>query len=394
MEGQYKDNDISVLIFGADGRQALPVIKGFAQLGCKVTAYCSSKLNPGYLTKYTSKRILYDRDNDHGEDFLAFGARLICENRYDLVVPLRDQTAIYLSKNKEKLSRYAKIAVNDWEIMKYASDKALTMAVCEEEGIPAPRTVSGDDILGQIDKKGIRFPLVVKPRTEGGSTGFNIIKTRETLADYLSRYDNRNGPLLCQEYIEQGDAPQYRADFFRDRDGKFKAAIVGENTRWYPLDGGFGVFGVTVHDDDIIREGKKLLNRIGWNGYANVDMVWDAREDRAKILEINGRTGATISLDYAAGINVSQMILENELGLPVTDFTQYPDGSKVSCFFVDVLWFIKSKDRFRIKPSWFDRRGVQDMIFSWTDPKPALGYLLECALNLKKSSKKRSRLQE
>jgi Fe2+ transport system protein B len=33
----------TVLIFGASGRQAVPVIKGFYDLGCNVTAYCASK---------------------------------------------------------------------------------------------------------------------------------------------------------------------------------------------------------------------------------------------------------------------------------------------------------------------------------------------------------------
>lgn len=383
----------SVLIFGTDGRQALPVIKGFAQIGCKVTVFGTSKLDPGFATKYTSVRILYDKVKKEGESFFDCGARLIRENHFDLVVPLRDRAAIYLSQRKQELSQYAKIAVNDWDVMRYATDKALTMSACEEEGIPAPRTVFGDGILEQIDQKGMQFPLVVKPRTAGGSVGFNIFKSREKLALYLENYDNSNGPLLCQEYIEQKDSPQYRADFFRDRDGNFKAAIVGKNLRWYPLDGGFGVLCTTIHDDVIIEMGKKLLDRIGWNGYANIDMVWDVNENRAKILEINGRTGASITLDYVAGVNVSQLMLENELGYAVSDFTEYREGVKTACFYLDVLWFIKSKNRFQTKPSWFNRRGVKDIICSWSDPKPGVAYLLQSVMHYKTTSDKRKRVE-
>ena len=391
MDQKYKG--ISVLIFGTDGRQALPVIKGFAQIGCRVTVFGASKLDPGFATKYASVRLLYDKVKKHGESFFACGERVIRENHFDLVVPLRDHAAIFLSKRKQELSKFARIAVNDWNVMRCAADKALTMALCEEEGIPAPKTVFGADIMRQIDEKKIRFPVVVKPRTEGGSAGFNVIKTGEKLTDYLRQYDDRSGPLLCQEYVEQKNAPQYRADFFRDREGNFKAAIVGKNLRWYPLDGGYGVLCTTIHDDAIIQMGKKLLDRIGWNGYANIDMVWDANENRAKILEINGRTGASIMLDYAAGVNVSQLILENELGYAVSDFTAYPEGVKTSCFYLDVVWLIKSKDRFRAKPSWFDRRGVKDVICSWSDPKPAVAYLLQCALHYKKSTKLRKRIE-
>lgn len=391
MTKKYKD--ISVLIFGTDGRQALPVIKGFAQIGCKVSVFGNSRLDPGFATKYTSVRILYDKVKKDGESFFECGERLIRENHFDLVVPLRDHTAIYLSERKRELSKYAKIAVNDWDVMRYASDKALTMSICEEEGIPAPRTVFGDGILEQIDQKGMQFPLVVKPRTAGGSVGFNIFKNREKLAEYLNHYDNKNGPLLCQEFIEQKNSPQYRADFFRDRDGNFKAAIVGKNLRWYPLDGGFGVFSTTIHDDVIIQMGKKLLDRIGWNGYANIDMVWDANENCAKILEINGRTGASIMLDYVAGVNVSQLILENELGYDVSDFTEYKEGKIIECFYLDVLWFIKSKDRFRTEPSWFNRGGAKDIVFSWDDPLPAAAYLLQSMMNYRKVSEKRKRIE-
>ncbi len=389
---QKKYQGISVLIFGGDGRQALPVIKGFAQIGCKVTVFSTSKLDPGFATRYTSTRLLYRKVKKEGESFDECGERLIRENHFDLVVPLRDRTAILLSERKQELSSYAKIAVNDWDVMRYASDKALTMAACEELGVPAPKTVFGDRILEQVDQKGFQYPLVVKPRTAGGSVGFNIFKSREKLAEYLESYDNANGPLLCQEYIEQKDAPQYRADFFRDRDGKFKAALVGKNLRWYPLDGGFGVFSTTIRDDVIIEMGKKLLDRIGWNGYANIDMVWDVNENRAKILEINGRTGASIMLDYVAGVNMSQLILENELGYEVSDFTDYQPDRKTACFYLDVLWFLKSKDRFRTKPSWFNRRGVKDIVFSWSDPVPGAAYLLQSLMHFRTTTEKRKRV--
>ena len=392
-EKNLKYKGIKVFLLDVSGRQAVPIAKGFAELGCEVTAYGHSKLNPGYLTKYTTHNILFDRDNPDNENFYEYAAHKIRDNKYDIVIPLRDKAAIYLSKNKRELEQYAHIAVNYWEIMQYASDKALTMEACEELGIPAPRTVSGDNILEQVDAKGLQFPLVVKPRTAGGSVGFSIIKSRESLEAYVNSYDNRNGPILCQEYIEQGDAPQYRADFFRDRDGNFKAAIVGKNTRWYPLDGGFGIFAVTLHDDEIIKNGKKLLDRIGWNGYANIDMVWDSRENKAKIIEINGRTGATILLDYVADINMSQLILENEMGYPVTDMLDYEDNCRTSCFFIDILWFLKSKNRFKADPSWFDRRGAKDAIFQWSDPKPGFGYLIQGLQNIKKGNARRKRFE-
>ena len=285
--------------------------------------------------------------------------------------------------------------MNEWDVFQNAIDKLNTMRICQEKNIPAPHTFLTDDlssILVDNQLTQLEFPVVVKPRTGVGSIGFQIIRSREKLEGYLSKYDNRDGPLLIQEYIEQGNHPQYRADLFRDRDGKYKLVMVGEVTRWYPLDGGSGVFAYTIHDEEIADNCMRLLDAIHWNGYANIDLVWDVKTNKAKILEINGRTGATIKLDYLAGANISKLILENELGYPVTDMMEYKDNCRMTCLLPDLLWFIKSKDRFRTVPSWFDRRGVHDSIFSWDDPLPSIGFLLYSIKGFRKSMNKRRRV--
>ena len=381
----------SVFIFGAGGRQALPVCKGFYDIGCTVINYCSSKWSTGYLTRYKSECILYDKEKAEGSDFYEYGLKLIQKNNYSLVVPLGDLSASFLSKHKDELGMATKAAVNDWDVFQYAIDKAKTMQVCMDNDIPAPKTIFGENLEKRLDEIDFDYPVVLKPRTGVGSIGFNIIETKEQLEHFLKSYDSKNGPLLIQEYVRQGKQPQYRADFFRTYNGEFKVACVGKVTRWYPLDGGSGIHIISIHEDEIVKNCEKLLDSIGWIGYANIDMVYDEKNGIAKILEINGRTGASIKIDYISGINVSQLILENEMGLPVTDMTAYESGKRISCFLPDLLWLVRSKDRFKTDPSWFDRRGIKDAIFSWDDPLPTVGFLVESVKNFAPSMKKRRR---
>ena len=302
---------ISVFIFGAGGRQTLPVCRGFFEMGCNVICYCKSRLDTGYMTRYRTSAILYQNVKEGDEDFNSCGERLIKVNRYDLVVPMGDAAATYLSKRKSDLMKFSKIAVNDWDVFQYAIDKLNTMRILRRMEYQCRKRLLRKTPTEEVNASYLKFPVVVQPRTGVGSIGFQIIRSKEKLQEYLLNYDNRNGPLLVQEYIDQGKKPQYRADLFRDRDGNFKLAMVGKVTRWYPLDGGSGVFAYTIHDSDIEKNCKKLLDAINWNGYANIDMVWDVDANKAKILEINGRTGATIKLDYIAGANISRLILEN-----------------------------------------------------------------------------------
>ena len=384
-------SQVNVFVFGGSGRQTLPVCKGLRQIGCKVITYCRSKWDAGFLTRYKTGCILYRAETAAGLSFNEYGLKLIHEKKFSLVIPLGDDAAMFLSQHKQEIGPETKVAVNDWDIQRFSADKALTMKVCMEQGIPAPMTVFGEHLDELAEQTDFTYPVVVKPRTGIGSIGFNIIKSKEMLLDYLRFYDHANGPLLVQDYIKQGKQPQYRADLFRTRDGEFKAAMAGKVTRWYPLDGGSGVFVISIHDDEIIENCKRLLDAIGWIGYANIDMVYDEQEGRAKILEINGRTGASIKIDYISGVNISQLIVENELGYPVTDMTEYEDGKRITCLLPDLLWFLKSPDRFSTDPSWFHRWGVKDMVFSWGDPLPGVGFLIESVKGYRNAMKKRKR---
>lgn len=382
---------IKVLIYGAGGKQALPMCKGFFDLGCEVTTYCESKLDTGYLTRYKHYAILYDKKNE--QTLFEYGLKLIRSKKYDLVVPIGDEGAKFLSERKSELSQFAKIAVNDWDVFQNVIDKAKTMRICNENNIPAPLTLVTNNPLEEIDNKNISFPVVVKPKTGVGSIGFNIIDTKENLEKYLDNYDNSNGPILIQEYIHQGNSPQYGVDVFRDRDGNIRMAIACKVTRWYPIDGGSRLHSISIHDPDMIQSGIDLINKLKYVGFANMDLVWDEKEKRAKILEVNGRTGASVKLDYLAGIDVAKLIIQNEMGYEVEDMIDYQDDKQVSCFLIDLLWFFKSSKRFSTEPSWFDRKRIYDLIFSWDDPKPSIGFLITSIKGFGESMKKRKRFK-
>lgn len=390
-QGKNQFNNVSVLLFGAGGRQGLAMCRGFYNLGCRVTVYCHDKLDTGYLTRFSNSKILYKKDNEHNEDFLHYGLRLVKSGKYDLVVPLGDVTANFLSQRKVELKKYAKIAVNDWDIFKNVIDKKNTMKICEEYNIPSPKTVFSENPEEEIDK--LKFPVVVKPRTACGSIGFSIINTHEDLKKYLKTYDNSNGPIFIQEYIPQ-NGPQYGGEIFRDHNGNFTSILIDEKPRWYPLDGGSPTINVTVHNKQMADICCKLLDALNWNGYANVDLVVDSRDNTPKVLEINGRLSAASLINYVAGIDIAQMILENEFSDHVQSQLDYQDNMAISCFMADFLWLLKSKDRFKAKPSWFARGNIKDVIFFWDDIKPTLGFIISSIKNYKTSMKKRKRFKD
>ena len=81
-----------------------------------------------------------------------------------------------------------------------------------------------------------------------------------------------------------------------------------------------------------------------------------------------------MKLCFATGTDPARQIVELALGLPVTEYPDYRDGVRLRYMHTDLLWLLKSPNRFRAKPGWFDFRRTTDQIFSLKDPWPWFTY--------------------
>lgn len=387
-----KWQDKKILLIDGYARQTLPMAKGFRELGCYVSTLCFSKLDVGYATKYANKKILFGVAKEEYDAQLQKVREILKKEKYDLVVPMTDYSATYLSKNKEELSKYAHIAVNDWETFQLAIDKSKTMKICDENQINAPKTLFSNNPLDDIDKSNLNYPLVVKPKTACGSIGFNLVRNKQELENVISSVPEENGEYFIQEYIPQGDNPQYCAEVYRNSQGNYPLCLIALKPRWFPLDGGSATVNVTVHDELMATTCKKLLDKIDWKGYANFDFVIDERDGQPKLLEINARISAIVKIAFCAGINVSELLLKDAFNDGEDDFKDYKDGVSVSCCLTELLWFLKSKKRFKSKPCVFFKRRNKDVIFSFADPKPFFAFCLQSIKNYKSAMKKRKRI--
>ncbi len=377
-----------ILLMDGGCQQVLPFTKAFRELGCDVTVYCGNKLDVGYVSRYTSHRILGVFDHDKPEETYLDIKKTIETGDYDIVIPLNDFAAGILADHKTEFSPYAYIYVTDLPIFDLARDKLATMRICMEEGLPCPKTLlaGGPE---DPDLTGWQYPLVVKPRIGYGANGFSIVQNEEELKTVLDATQKKFGPSLIQEYIPQTSS-QYQVEMFMDRDCNCKSFILMDKLRWYPLDGGPSTINKTVKDEQIRKDCIALLQKLHWRGYASLDLIRDPRDGIAKIMEINPRINGTLKICFFAGINVALQHLQDVYGDPVTDYPDYQEGLYLRHFHKDVLWFLKSKDRFRAKPSWFSWKNTTDEIISIKDPKPFFTYSVEVIKRLSEDKKKRS----
>ena len=382
----YKGKRILLLKGGC--QQALPLIKAFRDLGCDVTVYCESRLDVGYASRYPNNRIVGCIDHEKPEETYQGFRKAIENGHFDLVIPMNDFVAGILADHKTEFAPYGYICVNDLPIYDLARDKLQTMRICMEEGLPCPKTALVDD-LNELNLDGWLYPLVVKPRIGFGANGFSVVQNEEELRRVFTATQKKFGSPMIQEYIPQ-TGQQYQVEMFMDKEGNCKSFVLMDKLRWYPLDGGPSTINMTVKDEQIKQDCIALLQKMHWRGYASFDLIRDPRDGIAKILEINPRINGTIKICFFAGVNMALQHLQDAFDEPVTDFPDYKEGLYLRFIHKDILWFIKSKDRFRTKPSWFSWKNTTDEIASIKDIKPFFTFSIEAIKALKRDKEKRS----
>lgn len=390
MNAEVNFSRIRVLLLEGFSRQSIIMMQALHDLGCHLATYNSSKLDPGFMSRYPDEKIIgFWNRSDEQASYKAL-LQFLKEHHYDVVIPLTDFSATMLARHKEEIMQYTHPAVNDWDVFMQAGDKLNTMLACMENGVPCPKTLRSADSVEEILASGIEYPYIIKPRIGYGSIGFHVIHSEDDLRRVFDKTAAECGDMLVQEYIPQTDI-QYKCEVFIDNNGEVKSAVVFDKTRWYPIDGGSTCCSASVDRPDIVESSTKLLKAMGWKGYGDVDLIQDPRDHVAKVMEINPRITASVKVCFAAGVDFARQIVENETGHPVTEYKDYEIDRRLRYMHTDLLWFLESPDRFKAKPSWFSWRKTTDQIWNPKDPMPWFGYTIEGLKKYKKEQNKRKR---
>lgn len=378
---------IRVLVLEGYARQSLALAKAFKKLGCKVSVLCGSGLDVCNWSRYVDNKIVGVCDRELIKETEEQVRALLKTHAYDLVVPSVDFSAELLSRNKDEFSKYARIASNEFNVYSIAGNKNETMKVCESIGVPHPKTLQNIESLEPIEESDIRFPVVIKPSVGYGAIGFKKVDTLEDLKELLKNNTDFSDYVI-QEYIPQTDL-QYECAMFLDDNNEVKTSLVFSKNRWFPVNGGSSTLNVTVLRPDIVDSCTKLLKAINWRGPADIDLIQDPRDGKAKIMEINPRVSGSVKICFLSGVDQAKQMLELAYHEKVTHFKEYKIGQRLRCSQTDFLWFITSPNRFNSNPSWFSCKNTSDQIFDIHDPLPWFSFSIQKLLQLRKELKKR-----
>lgn len=381
---------LNILVIDGPGRQIMPVLNGLHKMGCNITTLNFSKLDVGYASRYPCERLLYKSISNDPEEIKRVVDKEIKTRKYDVIIPLGDIMTEFLARNWNDYSKYIRSCIPSHETFIKAFDKQQTMEICQSIGIPCTRTKLNEESMEDFLKRIGGYPIVVKPRSGFGSIGFHCIRSKQQFDELVASDKLNFDEYVIQEYVDQS-GEQYNVHAFMDQNNEIAYIVPTQKCRWFPVDGGASCFCRTINRPDIVKQCTTLLKSVKWRGCCEIELIQEPSTGEVKVMEINGRTSACVKISQLFGVNIARSMVELAFGEKVTKQIPEFKDVRMRCSHTDLLWFLKSPNRFKTKPGWFNNRYTHDQIFAIDDPLPFFTFSLQSVLRLKTEMKKRSR---
>lgn len=346
-----------VLILDGAAAHANAIGECLHKTGYEVGVVCDQKWSYGYHSKHIDEHYLCPDVHDKG--YAEWMLNFLKVHHYDVLIPISDGSAEFMSFHKDELQKITGVLMPDREIFERGYNKKNLMVLCAKKGYPHPLTI---DLFGFDAKNTSSFakveslekfpyPALLKPNLTSGGRGMTLINSYEELLAIYPGIHEQYGECHLQQYIREGGR-QIKCEVMTDANGVPAYTSVLWKQRYYPVNGGSSCYNTTIDDPKTAEICGRILQDIGWVGFADFDLIEDPVTGKLLVMEINPRTPASVRSVYKSGLDFATMIADVTLGMPLRKYT-YEPGKSVRHMGFDVLWFLKSPNRFKSKPSWF-----------------------------------------
>lgn len=197
-------------------------------------------------------------------------------------------------------------------------NKELLNRYCLSYGFAAPMLYKTDEL------DDAQYPVILKPVIGSGSHGIIRLLNAEDLTDKVKE-KLRAEPYVAQELIPNGK--DVHGAFFLCKEGQVIGAYTHQRIRTSPEEGGVTVLSKMSYEEELIREGSKLLKSVKWDGLVMLEYLWDERSKKYKLIEANPRMWGSIMLSEYGGAylltNYVRLVLGMEPKQPEINTEKY-----------------------------------------------------------------------
>ena len=253
-----------------------------------------------------------------------------------VLVSCGDNYTGLMARARAALEPYYKFACPAPELVAELDTKEFFYQACERHGLSYPRTFGCTNENYKTVELPFPFPCIIKasnsvaywnckfPHKKKVFVAYNKEEFDAiTAAIYSSSYQDN---LVLQEYIPGDDNCMRVLNCYSGLDHKVKLMALGRPLLEEQTPEGIGNYAaiMNVRDDELMEKMKAFLEDVGWEGFSNFDMKYDARDGKYKLFEMNPRQGRSSFFVTASGYNLAKWLVEDvvehkEQGLTIAD---------------------------------------------------------------------------
>lgn len=321
----------------------LGVIRSLQWKKFRITAmFYNHRVDFAQVSKYVDEQVLVPHPRKAEKQFIDFLIDNSSKWKDALIIDTNDDVSIALSKNKEKLEQYFKIPTPEWSVFRKLIEKPETYKLAQECDVPYPKTLlpKTSEELNEI-KDEIIYPCILKPVL--GHIFFSEFKLKNFLvnnySELTSKFDfcvKSGHDVMVQEIIPGPDSNIYQCAMYINSRGNVAARFVIRKLRQTPPR--FGVARVAISQEvipEIVEFTERMLKAIDFRGIVHSEFKRDPRDNRFKLMEINGRIARSNWLATYCGVNLPWMA-----SMDLSEKTQI----EVNGYKKDVYWIEVSTD--------------------------------------------------
>jgi predicted ATP-grasp superfamily ATP-dependent carboligase len=308
--------------------------------GCTVDVYCS-KQSWLIANKYYNKWIECRDDKDiYIQDLITLAQST--ETKYDWIIPADEMLLSLLNKNIVSEDIFYKILpltkIKNREIL---ASKAGLSRLCDLYGIPSPKYFiyhHSNNI--DVSSLNLTYPLLLKQDLSWGGGGILFC---ENDAEFYSNLEktNKQYDTVIQEFITGKDIG-VEALF---RKGELIDYNAGEVTTYFTNKFDFTTKRIYFDSKRIEQELANIGSKIGINGFASIQFIYNTNKDIYYLLEVDIRPNIWLASGRFTGHDFSKAVTKFLSPTPIGDLPCIEGKTtEVAHFYRDIIRCVKQKD--------------------------------------------------
>ncbi len=245
------------------------------------------------------------------------------KDRKLILMGCADHYVRLIVENKEHLKQRFIVPYSDKPVLDRITLKESFYKLCDEYGLDYAKTFIYTPEMNFDFEIDFGYPVVLKAsdsvkfhkhKFEGFHKAYFIYNKQELVDTlkliYANGYDDH---MIIQDMVPGADDAIYDLQMYIGSDHKVKLMNLGnvlleEHT---PTAIGNNAATLTIFNEELMRKVGGMMEAIGYEGFADADIKYDARDGKYKMFEINIRQGRSHYRVTGAGNNLAKLVVDD-----------------------------------------------------------------------------------